>query len=97
MCDAINPSTFSVLYFYSSDELYEQGIFQSIGFKEFHPYLILPDHDKDDDLGKRLLLDCIERLKVVTKQYARKQLKWIRNRFLKSEFSFSFASQVNTF
>ncbi|XP_071837581.1 tRNA dimethylallyltransferase-like isoform X2 [Apostichopus japonicus] len=67
----------------SSDELYEQGIFQSIGFKEFHPYLILPDHDKDDDLGKRLLLDCIERLKVVTKQYARKQLKWIRNRFLK--------------
>ncbi|PIK55823.1 putative tRNA dimethylallyltransferase, mitochondrial [Apostichopus japonicus] len=66
-----------------SDELYEQGIFQSIGFKEFHPYLILPDHDKETDLGKRLLLDCIERLKVVTKQYARKQLKWIRNRFLK--------------
>lgn len=62
---------------------YTHGIFQSIGFKEFHEYLILSDDEKDSDEGKRLLLKGIEEMKLVTRRYARKQVRWINNRFLK--------------
>ncbi|XP_041484459.1 tRNA dimethylallyltransferase-like [Lytechinus variegatus] len=65
------------------EEMYTQGIFQSIGFKEFHPYLVIDEDRKQRDEGQRLLEESIERLKTATRQYARRQLKWIRNRFLK--------------
>ncbi|XP_030839039.1 tRNA dimethylallyltransferase [Strongylocentrotus purpuratus] len=65
------------------EELYTQGIFQSIGFKEFHPYLVISEDGKKSDEGQRSLEESIERLKKATRQYARRQLKWIRNRFLK--------------
>nr|XP_054772935.1 tRNA dimethylallyltransferase-like [Lytechinus pictus] len=65
------------------EEMYTQGIFQSIGFKEFHPYLVIDEDRKQSDEGQRLLEESIERLKTATRQYARRQLKWIRNRFLK--------------
>ncbi|XP_069478502.1 tRNA dimethylallyltransferase isoform X2 [Ambystoma mexicanum] len=47
---------------------YQHGIFQSIGFKEFHEYLVT---------------EGIQALKQVTQKYARKQNKWVHNRFLK--------------
>ena len=34
---------------------YELGIFQSIGFKEFHEYLVLTDDKKETKKGQRLL------------------------------------------
>ena len=34
---------------------YTRGIFQSIGFKEFHNYLILSEEEKQTDKGKQLL------------------------------------------
>lgn len=37
----------------------------------------------DDNRRQQLLDEGIEALKVVTRRYARKQIKWIRNRFLK--------------
>ncbi|XP_025108958.1 tRNA dimethylallyltransferase-like [Pomacea canaliculata] len=56
---------------------YTLGIFQSIGFKEFHDYLTLPADQKE------LLLDkSVQALKLATRQYARRQLKWIKNRFV---------------
>ncbi|KAJ7991907.1 hypothetical protein DPEC_G00288730 [Dallia pectoralis] len=61
---------------------YQHGIFQSIGFKEFHEYLTCPDQttqEKKDTLLKK----GVENLKIATRQYARKQNKWVRNRFLK--------------
>ncbi|XP_064408307.1 tRNA dimethylallyltransferase [Latimeria chalumnae] len=61
---------------------YEHGIFQSIGFKEFHEYLTMGDHFTEEDRQK-LLKKGIEALKQATKRYARKQNKWVRNRFLK--------------
>ncbi|XP_036000822.1 tRNA dimethylallyltransferase isoform X2 [Fundulus heteroclitus] len=61
---------------------YQQGIFQSIGFKEFHDYLTAPESSGQQEKDK-LRVKGIEALKVATKRYARKQNKWVRNRFLK--------------
>ncbi|XP_072170545.1 tRNA dimethylallyltransferase-like [Diadema setosum] len=65
------------------EELYTQGIFQSIGFKEFHQYLVLEEEKKKSKEGEHLLQDGVEKLKTATRQYARRQIKWVRNRFLK--------------
>ncbi|KAL8612123.1 hypothetical protein ACOMHN_014002 [Nucella lapillus] len=62
---------------------YTLGIFQSIGFKEFHQYLILPLEQRETPEGKALFEKGVEGLKLATRQYARRQLKWIKNRFLK--------------
>ncbi|XP_064626774.1 tRNA dimethylallyltransferase-like [Lineus longissimus] len=62
---------------------YTLGIFQSIGFKEFHDYLILPEEERGTAHAQKLLQQGIDQLKLVTRQYARKQRKWIRNRFLR--------------
>lgn len=78
---------------------YEEGVLQTIGFKEFIPYL--EKFDKSHDMlinhfvespetasepeGMKSLAVCLEELKSVTRRYSKKQLKWIRNRFLGSE------------
>ncbi|CRK96849.1 CLUMA_CG009944, isoform A [Clunio marinus] len=75
---------------------YEKGVLQTIGFKEFIPYLEAYDKTNDDLIdhfvnasescekpqGWKMLEECLEELKLVTKRYSKKQLKWIRNRFL---------------
>ncbi|XP_048414322.1 tRNA dimethylallyltransferase isoform X2 [Stegostoma tigrinum] len=60
---------------------YQHGIFQSIGFKEFHEYLT--SNSSCTETREKLLNQGIAALKQVTKRYARKQNKWVRNRFLK--------------
>ena len=78
---------------------FEEGILQTIGFKEFIPYL--EKYDKSHDMlinrfvetkettpepeGWKTLLICLEELKMVTRRYSKRQLKWIRNRFLGSD------------
>nr|BCT26318.1 isopentenyl transferase [Euura sp. 'Pontania] len=62
---------------------YTKGIFQTIGFKEFHEYLILSKEDRESDKGKKLLEEGIEDLKLRTRRYARKQQRWVTNRFIK--------------
>lgn len=65
-----------------SEPDYTKGVFQSIGFKEFHKYLMLkPDQQESED-GLKTLQEGIEQLKLVTRRYARKQKKWIINRIL---------------
>uniref|UniRef100_A0A182W5V5 C2H2-type domain-containing protein n=1 Tax=Anopheles minimus TaxID=112268 RepID=A0A182W5V5_9DIPT len=82
---------------YSTSE-YHRGILQSIGFKEFVKYLDRYGPETDRELleyltasqevhapkptGLSQLEDCLEYLKLVTRRYARRQLQWIRNRFL---------------
>ncbi|KAL1128940.1 hypothetical protein AAG570_013474, partial [Ranatra chinensis] len=63
---------------------YTQGIFQSIGFKEFHDYLTLAEEERETEAGRKLFQEGVEALKLVTRRYARKQNKWVRNRFLRS-------------
>uniref|UniRef100_A0A3Q2D679 tRNA isopentenyltransferase 1 n=2 Tax=Cyprinodon variegatus TaxID=28743 RepID=A0A3Q2D679_CYPVA len=66
----------------SHSQDYQHGIFQSIGFKEFHNYLTSPESSSQQEKDQ-LREKGIEALKVATKRYARKQNKWVRNRFLK--------------
>ncbi|KAM8796012.1 tRNA dimethylallyltransferase [Eudromia elegans] len=61
---------------------YQHGIFQSIGFKEFHEYLV-SEGSCSPEASALLLQKGIQALKQVTKRYARRQNKWVRNRFLK--------------
>lgn len=63
------------------NKIYTEGIFQSIGFKEFHSYLTFPP-DGDEEKKKKLLVKSIQDLKKATRQYARVQEKWIKNRFI---------------
>ncbi|XP_033211642.1 tRNA dimethylallyltransferase [Belonocnema kinseyi] len=62
---------------------YTKGIFQSIGFKEFHNYLILPEDERSSEKGQKMLQESIAELKLVTRRYARKQKKWIMNRMIR--------------
>lgn len=64
---------------------YTHGIFQSIGFKEFHEFLMLPTDQKQTELGKQLFDKGLTSMKIATKRYSKKQLKWIINRFLKKD------------
>ncbi|KAL3044107.1 hypothetical protein OYC64_003859 [Pagothenia borchgrevinki] len=61
---------------------YQRGIFQSIGFKEFHEFLTAPESSTQQERDA-LKAKGIEALKIATRRYARKQNKWVRNRFLK--------------
>ncbi|XP_044275382.1 tRNA dimethylallyltransferase isoform X1 [Varanus komodoensis] len=61
---------------------YQHGIFQSIGFKEFHQFLTT-EGQCSKEASNELLEEGIQALKLVTKRYARKQVKWIQNRFLR--------------
>ncbi|RLN70805.1 hypothetical protein BBJ28_00010190 [Nothophytophthora sp. Chile5] len=62
------------------------GILQAIGYKEFQPYfdaLEATDGSADDPKAVEGIFDsCVEQLNVATRQYARRQLSWIRNKFV---------------
>lgn len=70
-------------YFFYRKPDYTKGIFQSIGFKEFHNYLLLNEEQRKSPEFQSLFNKGVEDMKLVTKRYVNKQLKWIRNRFLK--------------
>lgn len=59
-----------------------RGIWQSIGFKEFQPYLQAVERGADaKDLAK-LKLECLEVMKTATRKYAKYQTKWISKQTL---------------
>ncbi|KAK3584571.1 hypothetical protein CHS0354_024617 [Potamilus streckersoni] len=62
---------------------YTLGIFQSIGFKEFHKYLLLTKEERNTNEGQKHFEEGVADLKVVTRRYARRQITWVKNRFLK--------------
>lgn len=69
--------------FYSfSPPDYTKGVFQSIGFKEFHNYLILNENELSSEQTRKLLETGLNDLKCVTRRYAKKQTRWVSNRFL---------------
>ncbi|XP_003737209.2 tRNA dimethylallyltransferase [Galendromus occidentalis] len=63
---------------------YELGIFQSIGFKEFHKYLISSDEFRESEKGKKAFQASLWLMKQRTKRYSKEQMKWIRRRFLQA-------------
>ncbi|XP_023163571.2 tRNA dimethylallyltransferase [Drosophila hydei] len=96
-------------------QAYTKGVLQTIGYKEFVPYLLKYDAQQDLKLEEylsahqyqlptaeqlaametekaeqlaaslKLLSSCCDELKLVTRRYSKKQLKWINNRFLASK------------
>ena len=69
------------------DTKYTEGIFQSIGFKEFHEFLVKQEGKSFDKSNaskedQELLTTGVENMKIVTRRYAKKQMTWVRNRFL---------------
>ncbi|XP_068157787.1 tRNA dimethylallyltransferase [Drosophila tropicalis] len=93
-------------------QAYTKGVLQTIGYKEFVPYLMkytadfdekveeylkahqyqMPSKEIDEELkgtdlsaGLQLLRKCCDELKLVTRRYSKKQIKWINNRFLASK------------
>lgn len=74
---------------YSRD--FEFGIFQSIGFKEFDDYLKIVDNEEKEnsntveDKHMELFNKCIEEMKLSTRRYAKTQVRWVQNRFIKSK------------
>lgn len=73
---------------YSRD--FEFGIFQSIGFKEFEDFFNYVHSQKEneiDEIKKKQLFDkAVEEMKISTRRYAKTQVKWVKNRFVKSKF-----------
>ncbi|KAK6645517.1 hypothetical protein RUM43_001794 [Polyplax serrata] len=63
---------------------YEKGILQTIGFKEFKAFLSLDEESKESEEGKKLLAEGIDLLKIATRQYAKRQIRWIQNRMLRN-------------
>ncbi|CAL8111552.1 unnamed protein product [Orchesella dallaii] len=63
---------------------FQEGQLQSIGVKEFQAYIQLLPEERDSDIGKKCFEEGLERLKIVTRQYAKRQVQWISQRFLKS-------------
>lgn len=62
---------------------YTVGIFQSIGFKEFHDYLVLDPPERETSHGQALFAQGKNLMMLATRQYAKRQSKWIRQRFLR--------------
>lgn len=54
-----------------------RGIWQSIGFKEFQPFLRASEAGVAGDELETMRVDCLEKMKTATRQYAKYQMKWI--------------------
>ncbi|KAK2602582.1 hypothetical protein N8I77_009100 [Diaporthe amygdali] len=63
---------------------FSRGIWQSIGFKEFQPYLGAVERGADAKDLEKLRLECLEVMKTATKRYAKYQTKWISKQTLPS-------------
>lgn len=59
-----------------------RGIWQSIGFKEFQPYLQAAEQGADVKELEKLKLECLEVMKTATRRYAKYQTKWISKQML---------------
>ena len=67
--------------------------FKRIGFKEFDDYLSYIDENKNKkdeqifEKTKQNLFDqAVADMKLSTRRYAKTQVKWVKNRFIKSNF-----------
>lgn len=54
---------------------YTHGIFQSIGFKEFHEYLVLGEQDRQGEQGKKLYQQGVEAMKLVGRLWMERE--WV--------------------
>ncbi|KAL7823771.1 IPP transferase domain-containing protein [Trichoderma gracile] len=55
-----------------------KGIWQSIGYKQFEPYMAAKEEGKDPEELEKLKSSGLEDMKTATRRYANYQTKWIR-------------------
>lgn len=55
---------------------YSLGIYQAIGYKEFHNYL------SNSGASQSEFTEAVDRMKLSTRQYAKRQISWIRNKLI---------------
>ncbi|KAI9464916.1 tRNA isopentenyltransferase [Lactarius psammicola] len=60
----------------SSTTNFTTGVYQSIGFREFHKYL------SDPSRSEKKYQEAVEDMKTANRQYAKRQTSWIRNKLL---------------
>jgi tRNA dimethylallyltransferase len=64
------------------DSDYTRGILQAIGFKEFQKYFkCKTDANSNAEQLDKLLKCGIQDMKIATRQYAKRQITWIKNKF----------------
>lgn len=66
---------------------FDKGIFRCIGLKEFKNYLALPKHERlpdgtETDQAKKEFAQALHDLRIATRRYAKRQVKWVMNRCL---------------
>lgn len=61
---------------------YTTGIWQSIGFKEFQPYIKALESGVDSTELEKVKRDCLELMKGATRRYAKYQVKWITKQMM---------------
>ncbi|GAA6059309.1 hypothetical protein JCM10212_005889 [Sporobolomyces blumeae] len=71
----------------SSTTDYSKGIYQAIGYKEFDPFLAARHRQPSATIEsasalRKLFDDGVESMKVSTRQYAKRQVKWIKSKLL---------------
>ncbi|KIY65725.1 tRNA isopentenyltransferase [Cylindrobasidium torrendii FP15055 ss-10] len=74
-----------------TDMDFETGIYQSIGYREFFTYLSAPDREED----RESLASAVSNMKTSTRQYAKRQISWIRNKLLPEVRSANVSSNDN--
>uniref|UniRef100_A0AC35F7G8 U1-type domain-containing protein n=1 Tax=Panagrolaimus sp. PS1159 TaxID=55785 RepID=A0AC35F7G8_9BILA len=65
------------------ESLQSHGIYQSIGIKEFIPYLKLTENQRKSEKGEKLFVEGCDQLTVRTVKYAKKQRLWFRQRLVR--------------
>jgi len=66
---------------------YTLGIYQSIGYKEFHDYLAMPQR------SDKAFSDAVENMKQSTRKYAKRQVSWLRNKLLPATYAANASAQ----
>jgi len=64
------------------ESLTTHGILQSIGLKEFRSFLELSQEERESEKGKKLFKKGADALTLHTIQYAKRQRRWLKSRFL---------------
>lgn len=59
------------------------GVLQTIGVKELKPYMEAIYQGRSKAEQRQAMVECIRTTKSATRRYARKQLRWIRNKIMK--------------
>ncbi|WAR52431.1 hypothetical protein PtB15_1B873 [Puccinia triticina] len=76
---------------------FSRGPFQAIGYREFESLVSTPEADSEpEQMSSKKVAEATELTKVATRQYAKSQVKWMKNKFLPElNRKFGFSSEAS--